>query len=121
MNRLHSLLVLVLVSAASPIIAQQSTPVAPSGAGVIEGRVTDAATGDPLPGAQLIGTGSAAEPSPERDGRYRLAAVPAGDRTIVVVYLGRQDATADTKVVAGATQTLDVQMKMVGFEETVSV
>jgi len=45
MNRLHSLLVLVLVSAASPVIAQQSTPGAPSGIGVIEGRVTDAATG----------------------------------------------------------------------------
>jgi len=40
---------------------------------------------------------------------------------VVVAYLGRQDATVEAKVVAGATQRLDIQMKMVAFEENVSV
>ena len=62
---------------------------------MIEGRVVDAATGEPLPGAQVIVTGSSAEASTDRDGRFRLSAVPAGDRTVVVTYLGRQDATVD--------------------------
>jgi hypothetical protein len=91
MNSLRHLFVLVLVSAASPVVAQQP---APTGAGVIEGRVTDAGTGNPLPGAQVIVTDSAAEASTDRDGRYRLAAVPAGDRTVVIVYLGRQDCSS---------------------------
>ena len=73
------------------------------GSGVIEGRVVDSATGEPLPGAQVLVTGSTAETSTDRDGRFRLAAVPAGDRTVVVTYLGRQDATVEAKVVAGAT------------------
>jgi hypothetical protein len=122
MNRWRHLLAWVIVCAASPVTAQQSAPApASTGAGVIEGRVTDAGSGNPLPGAQVVVTGSAAEASTDRDGRYRLGAVPAGDRTVVVVYLGRQDATVDVKVVSGATQTADVQMKMVGFEETVTV
>ena len=64
-------------------------------------------------GRQVLVTGSAAETSTDRDGRFRLSAVPAGDRTVVVTYLGRQDAIVEAKVVAGATQRLDIQMKMV--------
>src|SRR5262245_17483138 len=120
MTRVRSVFLFVLIAAASPVFAQQPAA-APTGAGVVEGRVTDAGTGDPLPGAQVIVTGSASEASTDRDGHYRLAAVPSGDRTVVVVYLGRQDATVDAKVVAGATQTVNVEMKMVGFEETVDV
>ena len=119
MLRARLLFVFALIAAASPVIAQPPAPSA--GSGVIEGRVTDAGTGNPLPGAQVIVTGSSAEASTDRDGRFRLAAVPSGDRVVVVTYLGRQDATVDTKVVAGATHRIDVQMKMVGFEETVTV
>ena len=39
--------------------------------------------------------------------------MPAGDRSVVVTYLGRQDEVVETKVVAGATQKIDVKMKMV--------
>jgi TonB-dependent receptor len=115
----HLFLVLMLVGVTAWHAAAQPPPTA--GSGVVEGRVVDAATGDPLPGAQVLVTGSAAETSTDRDGRFRLSAVPAGDRTVVVTYLGRQDATVEAKVVAGATQRLDIQMKMVAFEESVSV
>ena len=91
------------------------------GSGVIEGRVVDGGTGNPLPGAQVIVTGSSSETSTDRDGRFMLAAVPGGDRTVVVSYLGRQDATVEIKVTPGATHRIEVQMKMVAFEETVSV
>jgi TonB-dependent receptor len=119
MLRARLLFVFALIAAGSSVIAQPPAPSA--GSGVIEGRVTDAGTGNPLPGAQVVVTGSSAEASTDRDGRFRLAAVPSGDRVVVVTYLGRQNATVDTKVVAGATQRIDVQMKMVGFEETVTV
>jgi TonB-dependent receptor len=101
-----------------PAAAQTSVPV---GSGTIEGRVVDSTSGDPLPGAQVVVSGTTAEASTDRDGRFRLAAVPAGDRTVVVTYLGRQDTVVETKVVAGATGRLEVQMKMVAFEERVVV
>src|SRR5262245_9028127 len=103
MITMRLLFVLALVTAASSAIAQTPAPsTAASGAGVVEGRVTDANSGNPLPGAQVVVTGGSVEASTDRDGRFRLAAVPAGDRVVVVTYLGRQDATIDTKVVAGA-------------------
>jgi len=115
----HLFQALMLVGVTAWHAAAQPPPLV--GSGVVEGRVVDAATGEPLPGAQVLVTGSAAETSTDRDGRFRLSAVPAGDRTVVVTYLGRQDATVEAKVVAGATQRLDIQMKMVAFEESVSV
>ena len=115
----HLFLVLIVAGVTARHAAAQPPPTV--GSGVVEGRVVDAATGEPLPGAQVLVTGSAAETSTDRDGRFRLSAVPAGDRTVVVTYLGRQDATVEAKVVAGATQRLDIQMKMVAFEENVSV
>src|SRR5262245_58998374 len=105
---------------ATGITSAAQTP-SSGGAGSIEGRVVDAASGDPLPGAQVVVSGTTAEASTDRDGRFRLAAVPAGDRTVVVTYLGRQDAVVETKVVGGATGRLDIQMKMVAFEEQVVV
>jgi TonB-dependent receptor len=96
-------------------------PAAQSGTGVVEGRVVDAASGDPLPGARVVVTGLATEASTDRDGNFRLSGVPAGDRTVVVTYLGRSDTLVETKVVAGGTHKLDVKMGLVAFEETVNV
>jgi len=89
--------------------------------GVIEGRVTDAATGDPLPGAKILVADSSAEASTDREGLFRLAAVPVGDHSVVVTYLGRPDVVAEATVVAGAARKLDVQMGVAAFEETVTV
>jgi len=111
----------VLVVAMAAVTAAAMQPPAGGGSGVVEGRVVDAATGSPLPGATVIATGTAAQTSTDRDGVFRLAGVPAGDRTVVVSYLGRKDEIVETKVVAGATARLDVKMSMVAFEESVTV
>jgi len=66
----HLFLVLMLVDLTERHAAAQPPPMA--GSGVVEGRVVDAATGEPLPGAQVLVTGSAAETSTDRDGRFRL-------------------------------------------------
>jgi TonB-dependent receptor len=107
----------MLASGAATAAAQPPA----SGAGVIEGRVVDAASGDPLPGATVLVTGAAAQASTGRDGTFRVTGVPAGDRSVVVTYLGRQDEVVETKVVAGATQRIDVKMKVVSFAESVTV
>jgi hypothetical protein len=89
--------------------------------GAIEGRVTDAATGDPLPGAKVMVADTAAEASTDREGRFRLSAVPSGGHSVVITYLGRADVVAETTVIAGAARKLDVQMSATAFEETVTV
>jgi TonB-dependent receptor len=94
---------------------------AQSGSGVIEGRVTDSATGNPLPGAKVTVAGASGETSTDRDGIYHLASVPSGERTLVVTYLGRADQTAQVTVAAGDVAKLDVAMSVVGYEETVTV
>src|SRR5262245_25855623 len=119
-NRAASgLVMLILVLIAAGGAAAQSP--AATGTGVVEGRVVDAATGDPLPGATVFVTGTAGQTATNRDGVFRLGGVPAGSRSVVVTYLGRQDEVLDATVVAGATRRLDVKMKMVSFAESVTV
>ena len=110
--------ILVLTLAGMEAAAQ--TP-APAGIGVIEGHVVDAATGTPLPGATVVVSGTASQTSSDRDGVFRLAAVPAGNQSVVVTYLGRKDEVLDVKVTAGAPAHLDVKMASVKFEESVTV
>jgi hypothetical protein len=93
----------------------------PRAMGAIDGRVTDAGTGEPLPGARVVATGTASEASTDRDGRFVLAAVPAGDRTVVVSYLGRKDQIVDTTVTAGGVRHLEVTLAVAAFEESVTV
>src|SRR5207237_5225605 len=110
------------ISAAFPgSSAAQEKAVAAPRQGVIEGRVVDAGTGDPLPGAKIIVTGATTETSTDRDGVFRLASVPPGIRSLVVSYLGRQDAVIDVTLAPGATQRVDVKMTLAGYEETVIV
>lgn len=57
-------------------------------AGVITGRITDAATEDYLPGANVILAGTAYGTASGRTGEYRIANVPPGSYTLTVDYIG---------------------------------
>jgi TonB-dependent receptor len=94
---------------------------AQQGSGIIEGRVVDGVTGDPLPGAKVIVAGSASETSTDRDGLFRLSGVAPGDHTISITYLGRPDQTENVQVTAGGTHHLDVKMGAAAFSESVTV
>src|SRR5215471_18693741 len=85
-TRFLAVLVAVITALATPTGAQE--PASSSRHGVVEGRVVAARTGDPLPGAKVIVTGSSAETSTDRDGSFRLGGVPPGNQTVVVTYLG---------------------------------
>ena len=87
----------------------------------IEGRVTDGATGEALPGVRLTIPGSATRDLHGSSGGVRLTGVPAGQQTILVSYLGRRDETVDVEVIAGSTRRLDVSMGTNRFEESVTV
>jgi TonB-dependent receptor len=117
---IRSRLLVLVTFLASMVGTTTEAEAQPGGPGVVEGRVVDAASGEPLPGAQVVVTGVAAETSTDRDGRFRLA-VPAGPHSVVITYLGRKDEVVETTVIAGGTQRLDVKMSMVAYEESVTV
>jgi TonB-dependent receptor len=117
-HRIQLLLAAFAITAAfAPALRAQS----PAAGGIVDGRVTDGATGEALPGARLTIPGSAIETSTDRQGLFRLAGVPAGQQTILVSYLGRPDETVEVDVLAGSTRRLDVNMGTNRFEESVTV
>jgi TonB-dependent starch-binding outer membrane protein SusC len=81
------------------------------GVGVVTGRVTDAARGNPLAYAQVYATDT-----PDRvarsdaDGRYRLGGLTVGAHTIAVRIVGYASKSAPVTVAAGTTATLDFQL-----------
>jgi outer membrane receptor protein involved in Fe transport len=60
--------------------------------GILQGRILDVATGEPLIGAQVSVVGSDQGAVTDVDGRYRIS-LPAGNYDLRVVYLGYTDKT----------------------------
>lgn len=79
--------------------------------GTVTGTVTEAETGEPLPGAtvQLVdeGTGAASD----AEGQYRITGVPAGEQTIEVSFVGYQDEERTVNVPAGGTVRVNFQLQ----------
>ena len=59
--------------------------------GIIEGRVLDARSSDPLPGATVRVEDTGVSTATDNTGAFRLTGVPPGMHTILVTYLGRKD------------------------------
>src|SRR5262245_58290867 len=109
------------LSLALTLIAVLPVAAKTNAAGAIAGRVVDEASGTPRPGAMVSVEGMVASTATDRDGDFRLAAVPAGRATLVVSYLGRDDATLAVDVVAGGTAVAAVSMPVKRYEESVTV
>jgi TonB-dependent SusC/RagA subfamily outer membrane receptor len=75
--------------------------------GSIAGRVTDAATGDPLENARVILVGLNRIEGTGRDGRYAFRGVPSASHQIRVLRLGYRPATDSVVVPTGETIALD--------------
>ena len=84
--------------------------------GAVAGRVVDAQTGEPLPGANVRLAGSALGTATDLQGRYRLPSVPSGERTFVATYVGYQPSEIVSIVPAGGTATLDFALDFAAIE-----
>ena len=78
---LARLVLLVLVALAAPPLQAQAPR-------ALDGRVTDAATGDPLPSATVRLPGLARGAATDLDGRFALTGLPADTVTVVVSFVG---------------------------------
>ena len=75
--------------------------------GTVNGRVTDAQTGDPLPGATVRIAETSFGAATGLDGRYRIVGVAAGAQRLVISYIGYQTAEFDITVPVGGTVRQD--------------
>ena len=82
--------------------------------GTVTGRVTDADTGDPLPGVNVALEGTQRGGATGADGRFRLTGVEAGDYTLTASFLGYAAQQRDISVEGGQTTTADLALAVDG-------
>ena len=78
--------------------------------GTISGRVTDAATAQPIADARVVIAGTTFEAQTSRDGEYRLINVKPGRAGVSVFRLGYKASRDSVMVVAGQTATLNIKL-----------
>ena len=86
--------------------------------GTITGRVTDAASGAPIPSAQLQIVGTNAGAITNEAGRYTIRGVPARTVTVRVLRVGYSELTRQVAVTAGGTATLDLTIQQASVNLT---
>lgn len=84
--------------------------------GRIAGIITDAATGETLPGANLLLEGTGIGTATDTEGRYLIVQVPAGQYTLLVTYVGYQRQAIPITVTDGETLALDIALSFEAFE-----
>jgi TonB-dependent receptor len=88
-------------------VAQPETNI---GVGTITGEVTDAATGETLPGANVVLKGTAVGVATDVDGRFTLRRVPAGTVTLEIRYLGYITREIEVILAGGERQVVNVAL-----------
>ncbi len=75
--------------------------------GTIEGRITVASSGQPLPDAAVMVVGTSIGAATDTTGRYSLANVPAGEHTVRVAFVGHATQERQVSVAAGQKTVAD--------------
>ncbi len=99
MNRVFALLLLLVA------------PLQAAADGHIRGQVLDAATGQPLPGANLQITGSVLGAMTDNRGHFTIFAVPEGKHTLRATYIGYEPAVLDFNLAAGENREVVLRLK----------
>jgi len=79
--------------------------------GKIAGRVTDADTGDPLPGVNVVVVGTTLGAATDTDGDYFIANLPTGTYGVRASFVGYQDVVI-TEIEVHTNRTTDVNISM---------
>ena len=94
--------VLTLLAAMPPGAAAQQT--------TITGRVTDAASGQPIPGAQVSIVGTQIGTQTNSAGNYTIRSVTPGPLSVRVLIIGYSEQQKQVTVTAGQPSTLDFEL-----------
>ncbi len=89
----------------------------------ITGVVTDAVTGDPLPGTNVVIQGSNHGAASDLQGEFVITGIKAGNVTLVFRYIGYEDKMIDLTLLPNDAKALDVELDhktLVGEEVVIS-
>ena len=100
-------IVLAALGASLPALRSQTAPVP---AGVLEGRVSHAATGAALANVRVTVEGTGRDVVTGPDGAFRLTGLPAGEWRVTASYVGLDPRTATIRLEAGRGAALDVAL-----------
>ena len=89
---------LLLVGMTTFLVAQQ---------GAVSGRVTDADTGDPLVGANVLVVGTNLGAATDVNGEYSISRVPAGAQRLNAIYIGYGSKSMNVDVPADGNVSTD--------------
>ena len=82
------------------------------GTGTLAGRVTDAADGQGLPGANVVIVGTTLGAATDLDGNYRIIGVPVGDYDVTARFVGYEETTElGVEINSGYTRTIDFELQ----------
>lgn len=84
---------------------------APAFTGNVYGKVTDAVSGDPLPGASVWVAGSTIGTATGVDGSYRLTNAPVGQQTLIASYVGFRADSVTVTVVDGQSVEANIALE----------
>jgi len=87
---------------ASTVLAQKGT---------ITGKVSDAADGSPLIGANVVLEGTSQGAATDAEGRYTILQVDAGEYSIMVSYIGYKILKKDAMVTTGEILLMDLELE----------
>jgi TonB-dependent receptor len=99
-------------ASAAPILftVAQSAAATTATAGTISGRVVDDGRGNALPGALVKIVGSDREARTNREGRFAIAGLPAGNYSVEIDYLGYETQIVEVGVSAAAGGFVQVRL-----------
>ncbi|MBT4052827.1 MAG: TonB-dependent receptor [Bacteroidetes Order II. Incertae sedis bacterium] len=75
----------------------------------VSGTVTDADTGDALPGANVVIEGTTLGTATDQDGRYTISGVPTGTHTLTASFIGYEEVS---KVITVNSAKLDIDFSL---------
>jgi len=89
--------------------------------GTITGRVTDVASGRPLPAVQILVQGTSMGGLTNASGQYELSGVPTGEITVLAQSIGYARGSQVVTVASGQTVVVDFQLRAeaLGLDEIV--
>ena len=77
----------------------------------IQGIVTEASTGDPIPGVNVFIEALALGAATDPDGSYVIAQVPAGTHVVAVRFIGFESTSQEITLTANQTATVNFQLQ----------
>ncbi|NBC84734.1 MAG: TonB-dependent receptor [Bacteroidetes bacterium] len=105
-------LLMLSLGAPSPLLAQEDAGRGQASTGAVAGTITDATTGETLPGANVRVAGLQLGAAADLRGSYRILGVPTTADTLIVTFIGYETQRVPLTVEAGTTVQVDVALSI---------